>query len=70
MLWKPKSHTLAPKIRSIAPSSNTDTVLSGPFINEYKPQLDKKEKKCKIMKYLFSFEKKVFPKTWKPLITK
>ena len=39
-----------------------------PLINENKQQLDKKE--CKNMYYLFSFEKNLFPKTWKPLITK
>ena len=67
MLWKPKSHTLAPKIRSIAPSSNTGTVLSGPFINEYKPQFDKNEKKMQNYEIPVFFRKKGISKDMKAI---
>ena len=40
-----------------------------PLINEIKQQLDKKEKIQNHVILVF-FEKKLFPKTWKPLITK
>ena len=41
-----------------------------PLIHENKQQLDKKEKKMQnYVKFVF-FEKNLFPKTWKPLITK
>ena len=42
-----------------------------PLINENKQQLDKKkEKKAKLCNTCFFFEKKLFPKTQIPLITK
>ena len=40
-----------------------------PLINQNKQQLDKKEKDAKLYKTCFFFEKNLFPKTKKPLIT-